>query len=357
MAIEPNVDGLAPAFDFEIDDPLANIKTMLLMSRPSDPKRSAIAAKFGVYLLGVVESTYVALMTQAAARASAGGIPELGALDRLIAGCSDDPTHRHMLRGFAMRFAAECYPDAPEGSEMLFWLGVSHPQRRKRLSSFPAPAIDELWRTLIAPNGGFIAGVSGEKSLEAVEMKFRSDILGYPMLAGLVLFVISVLATNHMGHIIREEPKRFIRASLNEACEIIDRSDTKLALSKQGHTRDTERAKLLRTFSEWRSVAHLWAAVLVEANCWSSNCTPDFGKLVPAVYDVLLTDIRRNRMIGLAKSFSSFASTHYPAGSNADRILIPSESLVLLPDRIDAIPPILPGLSEADMKVLIKRSV
>jgi hypothetical protein len=224
------------------------------------------------------------------------------------------------------------------------------------LSSFPASAIDELWRTLIAPNGGFIAGVSGEKSLEAVEMEFRSDILGYPMLAGLVLFVVFVLATNHMRQVIREEPKRFIRASENEACEIIGRSSTKLGLTDQGYTRDTERAKLLRTFSEWRSVAHFWAAVLVETNCWSSNCTPDFGKLVPAVYDVLLTDIRRNRMFGLAKSFSSFASTHYPAGLNADHILIPSESLVRLPDRIDAIPLVLPGLSEANMGVLRRRS-
>ena len=146
MAIEPrNADGtLIPIFDFKPDDPLAGVKTMLLMLRPFDPNRSAIAAKFGVYLLGVVERTYVALMTQAV-RVSAGGIPELGSLDRLIAGFSDDPTDRQMLRTFAMGFASKCYPDAPEGSEMLFWLGVSHPQRRKRLSSFPQPVSGRTW--------------------------------------------------------------------------------------------------------------------------------------------------------------------------------------------------------------------
>jgi hypothetical protein len=121
MAIEPrNANGLVPVFDFETNDPLASIKTMLLMSRPLDPNRPAIAAKFGAHLLGVVESTYVALMTQAAARAAAGGIPELGSLDRLIAGCSDDPTQQQMLRPLLWRLRRNVIQAHPRVLKVYF---------------------------------------------------------------------------------------------------------------------------------------------------------------------------------------------------------------------------------------------
>jgi len=341
-----------PCMDFEPYDLDAALKTMWLMCRFDEGKRAQFIKKFDVFILGWADRTFVSFMKDAVST-SADGIPPEGTLAGLISEHTrDDSIARNELQKFVTKFSTR-YHLAPgidrkssESTESLFWARISDPLTRERAQSFPEPLLK-----LMRPDGGLDHAMASGESLDSVIRELRDCIFGYPMLAGLILYYVMALKQNHYGRLILNRiPKMSVRASQREAMKIIAWTEVGKALAEQGFVRDVHH--LQPEFVRWRSVAPLWAAAMVEADCWTENRTPDFHRFEGQLYEILGSGARCNRMLGTAKSFAAFATRHAVSGASNESMLVPLATVIRFPKTLAPLPLVLPALPSLTLSKL-----
>jgi hypothetical protein len=325
----------APVVDFDLNGPFASFDMMGLMCWPDKAKRAVRLAKMGIYLRGEQEPIYLDLVKRAL-EATADGRPPSGTLEKLTAEVSSDFAMRGFLTDWAKRHSASyakvvrsyrrsqyqtatmthpytgyTFPVHDFGAfsntaglvdwEGQFWAWICEPEVRLTLASDPRSVFDPYHDRLIAESGGHRAAARGP-SIDVIAAEFQDCLLGYPMLAGLVLILIQIFKDHYSA--LDENGYPEIVPSLNSACRTI--AGLEVIKGKFNEVR--------RHWPNWCFVAPLWAAFLIEARCLNSESLIDVSALEDAYMNVILTDERRCRLLPLAKPFCELVRTHEARG-------------------------------------------
>ena len=92
-------------------------------------------------------------------------------------------------------------------------------------------------------------------------------------------------------------------------------------------------------------MAPLWAAAIVEADCWDEKSAPFLSGLwMELKYNILPSAERLEQMFQKAKWFSNFAAGY--KATNAPKVLIPEAKAIRLPETLGPIKLVLRPLSE-----------
>lgn len=267
--------------------------------------------------------------------------------------------------------------------EEAFWTAVSDAAQRERGAFVrpwfpdvagaiainpPAAMPEEFWKALSddverkkAQYGPLPAVMSRAEQLEeAEEQEVAYGVYGYPMLSGLMLYVIATLDLNHTepgdpAPVKRRKAQRRRHwASENLASRLIERWTIGEQLIALGQSRDINETTLRRAFSKWDWVAPLWAAAIVEADCWDEKSAPFLSGLwMELKYNILPSAERLEQMFQKAKWFSNFAAGY--KATNAPKVLIPEAKAIRLPETLGPIKLVLRPLSEDALRGMTKR--
>ncbi len=153
---------------------------------------------------------------------------------------------------------------------------------------------------LFEPAGGYqrVAEAPGADLLHA---EFRSAVERGAMEAGILLGLIAALHLNHRGQ----------TASLNRAIAIL------LEMDKRGEVKIRKETSLKQAWTQWRSVAPLWAAVCLDHGDTRFNGLPDLAKIA----GLFVSPARRRRVLSWAQWLREFAVTHKPPNTTTTHIL------------------------------------
>lgn len=339
---------------------LDDIRMLAMLCRPGEPVHGSGMLTFGAVLIGALQADPCFAFVRNAAMASANGIPPKGVRDQIINRCSPDPLIRRSLLELSIdvyvhglrylscdlsdpsNFEVACNP------ELLFWHCLRAPKLRAKLYNFQLSAISHIEKNLGLPIDWLAEFAARGKSAELLDKDPNETLLGFPMVAGVILLLIA--STDKRNEMLKEQKKRKEgNASLNYATEIMH------AYASFGNTNTvTRRLKGQEVWQRWRWFAPAWAGVLAEANGPEIEWLREPDLLTERIFEVVRSEERRVRAFGFARWFAEFASPRMVDPSSDKKEHIPAEEVIWPPDwlRSDEEPP-LPVLTPEIFKAVV----
>jgi len=298
-----------------------DIRMLARLCQPDNDAERSFLAQMGVHLLDALEHDAVFSFLRRTVIASTDSPPPLGTLRRIIAESGSDPAMLRKLSEFSckiigtyIRFVEpEVIATAPT-SETLFWHCMRSMEARSKATNLRLAVIDHI-RDQLAPNGGLGAILD---PATCPRDNARTPLLGFPMRAGLVLFLIASLSK-------MDTQNGTKKASLNLATEIVD-----AVVSLGPVSTVARRLKGKDVWHRWRWFAPVWAGVLAESNGVRIDWLTRADLLETRIVDVVMDEQRRSQVSRYAGWFADFASTNEASRNATGEMYIPVEEVARL---------------------------
>jgi len=316
-----------------VADLLGNCEGFRMLALLCWPDRMERLAMVGISQLSMLEAEPVIRFLKAALSTVEKGLPPRGTCSRLINECTADSSIRMSLHdltiGVVVRYSNFVCWEVGDYPELKFWKCLATPEVQNKIRLIRLSMIDEITEKLITPYGGLEGVASKGEGLGSLDNDPEARLFGYPMLAGLILYLIGVLHCQFGKK----------KASVNLAAGIIE------AVVSLGKTSTVFRhLKGEEVWTKFRWLAPAWAGVLAEANGQRIDWLTEKDALESRVFDVITNPERRERAFRFASWFSRFASTERANQSAKDKTYIPAHEVIAFPDAVAAKKPDLPTL-------------
>ena len=193
---------------------------------------------------------------------------------------------------------------------------------RTKLYNFQLSAINHIEKNLGLPINWLAEFAARGKSAEQLDNDPNETLLGFPMVAGVILLLIWSLDKRNEMLKEQQRPKEG-NASVRYGAEIVH------AYASFGDTSTVaRRLKGEEVWQRWRWFAPAWAGVLAEANRTEIDWLRQSDLLTERIFGVVRSKERRVRAFGFARRFAEYASGHEADHNATGKSYIPAEEVV-----------------------------
>lgn len=326
--------------DVEIDlfGDLDDIRMLAFLCWPDETVRRSRMLTVGASLVGAIEANPVFAFVRNALMACSDGVPPKGTRDQIINRCSTDPAVRRSLLEFSINiyvhhlhylrhdFSDPANFQIASSPEMLFWHCLRIPQLRSKAIRHCLSTISHVQNELSLSDNWLAEFAARGKSWESIDKDPNEALLGFPMVAGVILLLIASI--NKRNAMLKEQKKRNEgNDSLNYATEIVQ-----AYASFRGTSTVARRLKGEEVWQRWRWFAPVWAGVLADANGTDIQWLRQPDLLTDRIFEVVRSEERRVRAFGYARWFAEFASPRMVDPSSDKKEHIPADEVIWPPD-------------------------